>query len=84
MAADSYYHPGGDLGWSRSGRLVRVEGLQGAVDFPARRWDRSLRPGDTVDIVVRPSFLGDGYDGRAIARDAGAENGRSRPISDPR
>ena len=67
-SVDPYYHPGGDLGWSRCGTRAVVEGLDATVDFPARRWDRSLRSGDVVDIVARPSFLGDGYDGRVVAR----------------
>ncbi len=68
-AADPYYLRGGDLGWSRSGTRVRVDGVEGAVDFPARSRVRGLRPGDAVDVVVRRNLFGGGYDGMAISRE---------------
>jgi hypothetical protein len=79
-AASPYYHPGGDLGWSRSGARVRLETVEGTVDFLARRWDGDLRVGDTVNVVIRRSFFGHEYDGLAVSRHDGAESGTSGGI----
>ena len=68
LSAESYHQRGGDLGWRRLGARVRAEGLEGAVDFPARRWDPRVLAGDTVDLVVRRSLFGAEYDGLAIER----------------
>jgi len=61
-----YHHLGGDLHWRSSGVRVRFEGQDGVVDYPAGRWDESVRVGDTIDAVIRSSFFGDEYDGLRI------------------
>jgi hypothetical protein len=48
------------------GVRVRFEGQEGVVDYPASRWDESVKVGDTIDAVIRSSFFGDEYDGLAI------------------
>jgi hypothetical protein len=73
-----YYHSGGDLHWSIRGTRVRLEGLEGPVDFPARRWDASIRVGDVADAVVRRSFFGNEYDGLEIREAEGAPRSRER------
>jgi hypothetical protein len=75
-AAEPYYQRGGDLGWSRRGVRVRVESVEGSVDFPARRWRRDVQAGEAVDVVVRRNLFGGGYDGLAISR-------LDRPRPDP-
>ena len=65
-----YSCPGGDLGWSRRGARVRLETVEGTVDYAARRWDLTVRAGDTVDAVIRRSFFGDEYDGLVVTRHA--------------
>ncbi len=69
-SAVSYSWPGGDLGWSRRGARVRLETVHGTVDYSVRRWDRTVRAGDTVDVVIRRSLFGDEYDGLAVTRSA--------------
>jgi len=62
----SYACLGGDLhGWLRGVR-VGFEGQDGVTDYPAGRWDESVKVGDTVDAVIRSSFFGDEYDGLEI------------------
>ncbi len=65
-SVEPYYRPGGDLGWSRSGATIRVEGLDGGIEFPARRWNEMAGVGAKVDVVVRRGFFDDGWDGRAV------------------
>ena len=74
-SAEPYRLRGGDLGWSRNGTRVHLAGVEGAVDFPARRWSRDVGAGDAVDLVARRNLLG-GYDGLAIVRRDGAEPDR--------
>ena len=61
-----YDHMGGDLQWQWRGVRVRFEGQDGVVDYPAGRWDESVKVGDTVDAVIRESVFGDDYDGLEI------------------
>jgi hypothetical protein len=65
-AATPYQQSWRDLHWSLRGTRVRLQGLEGPVDFPAKRWDESIRVGDVADAVVRKSFFGDEYDGLEI------------------
>jgi len=65
-----YYQSGRDLHWGLRGTRVQLHGLDGPVDFPARRWDSSIRVGDMADAVIRKSFFGDEYDGLEIHRAA--------------
>jgi hypothetical protein len=63
-----YTRRGGDLHWTSHGVLVHFEGQSEPVDFPADKWDASLKVGDLADAVIRKSFLGKGYDGLAVSR----------------
>jgi hypothetical protein len=65
-AAAPYHQSWKDLHWSLRGTRVRLQGLEGPVDFPARQWDESIRVGDVADAVVRKSFFGNEYDGLEI------------------
>jgi hypothetical protein len=58
---------GADLLWRSGGVHVRFEGQEGVVDYPAGRWDESVKAGDTIDAVIRSSFFGDEYDGLEIS-----------------
>jgi hypothetical protein len=62
----AYDRMGGDLQWQWRGVRVRFEGTDGVVDYPAGRWDESVKVGDTVDAVIRESIFGDEYDGLEI------------------
>jgi hypothetical protein len=58
----------GDLHWSLYGMRVRFSGRADPVDYPARKWDRSVTESDRVDAIVRRSFFGREYDGLQISR----------------
>ena len=68
---EPYYRSGLELHWALHGTRVRLDALDGPVDFPGQRWSRALHVGDVVDARVRPSFFGNEYDG------LGAESGSS-------
>jgi hypothetical protein len=59
---------GRDASLARFDRRVRFSGHGGDVQYPARRWDDSVRSGDTVDAVIRRSFFHHGYDGLSVSR----------------
>ena len=63
------YSISSEVGWSWRGNYVKVEGEELSIKFPGNL-DDTLRPGDTVDVVVRESFpryLGiEHLDGRLI------------------
>ncbi len=61
-----YYRSGFQLHWGLRGRRVRVDALDGPVDFPVRLWDDAVHVGDTVNARVRRSFFGNEYDGIAV------------------
>ncbi len=65
-----YYRSGFELHWGLRGTRVRLDLVDGPVDFPGRRWDPALGVGDTVDVSVRRSFFGTQYDGIAATSDA--------------
>ncbi len=70
---------GNDLdGWLRGVR-VRFEGQDGVVDYPARRWDESVKVDDTIDAVIRNSFFGDEYDGLEITESPPGSSARPPP-----
>ena len=48
------YHS--EVGFGSSSNDVSFEGIEKPVDFPYRHWDRTVREGDSVDVIVRQSF----------------------------
>ena len=65
-------------GLSRGFR-IRFEGQDGLVDYPASRWDESVKVGDTIDAVIRSSFFGDEYDGLTITESSLGSSARPPP-----
>lgn len=51
-----YYARGGDLHLPSSGNKLYIQGEDMPIDFPSKRWDKTVSQGDTVDLVVRRSF----------------------------
>lgn len=45
-----------DLHWSSRSLTVQVDKEQRPIKFHANKWDPSVKVGDTIDAVVRPSF----------------------------
>lgn len=53
---------------SISGNRIYIEGEKRPIDFPSDKWDKTVKAGDSVDLVVRRSFplFGDELDGIQI------------------
>ncbi len=64
---------------SSGGVRVRFEGQDGVVDYPASRWDESVKVGDTIGAVIRSSFFGDEYDGLEITEPSLESSERAPP-----
>jgi len=66
-----YYQSGGDLHWSLGGTRVYLNGDEvpaGPIDYPEDAWNQTVETHDEVDVVIRRSFFGDEWDGRAISK----------------
>lgn len=62
------YSSHNELHWSSKGNRVRTRGEDRVIDFPLKNWDKTVRVGDSVDLVVRRSFplFGNELDGISI------------------
>ncbi len=50
------YSQTNELHWSFRGFKVHIVGEDKPIDFSSKNWDKSVRVGDTVDVVVRQSY----------------------------
>ena len=62
------YHFKGEL-FSSDGYKVAIKGQCEQIDFPSRNWNPNVKPGNTVDMTVRRTFLGDGLVGLTVRKD---------------
>ena len=58
------YYVRSEMGSFRGNKLY-IEGEDRFIDFPSGKWDKTVKTGDSVDLVVRRSFplFGDELDG---------------------
>jgi hypothetical protein len=66
IAPSDHWH--GYIGWKSRGVTVRFEGRDVAVDYPAKRWDESVKAGESVNAVIRKCFFRQHYDGLQVAK----------------
>ena len=50
------YNRDSDLHWSSQGYRIYIKGESRAIDFPINNWHTSVGIGDTVNLILRPSF----------------------------
>lgn len=62
------YHYNSELSWSPVGNLVYIEGEKTPIRFKANRWDRTVKVGSSVDLIIRKTFplFGDRLEGMSI------------------
>jgi hypothetical protein len=63
-----YDHWHAYIGWKSRGVTVRFESRDLPVDYPAKRWDESVKAGETVNAVIRRCFSRQHYDGLQVAK----------------
>ena len=61
-----YYYNGGDLHWAIHGYRVYVNEDERPIDFPAKRWNDSVKVGIRATLEVRKSFFRNELDGISI------------------
>ena len=62
------YSSDNDLHWTSKGYRIQLEGEARVIDFPSKYWDKTVKEGDTVVMIVRKSFplFGNELDGLSI------------------
>jgi hypothetical protein len=63
------YYFRNDLMFSSDGynlTILTIRGENKFIDISSNNWDNTVKKGDLVDLVVKPTMLGSGLDGLAI------------------
>jgi hypothetical protein len=50
------YHYSNDLYWTSNGCKIRIDKLEGLIDFKEKNWDNAIRKGDSIDLVFKKGF----------------------------